>query len=326
MIGISGSCEPLGNWDPEKALVLKKQDTNDWWECEVLLPISDYFEWKLVVMELESKKVVRWEDRGNRWNWVDKGPMEVTAWWNEGELSQCLLMECKYLHCHCLTPYTDLKFKHGDLVTVIFLTHFSYEESGQVLAVSGSGCFLGNWDPKLARQFDKTASQQLNRLSLTITMPMNETAEWKFVLINKRFRRVIKWEDHPNRQIDTKFPEQGVTKRRMTIGANWNEVAYKVTKNFKCVDDSCQCNAHVPSPGGCKQEKAAASAISASQEQAQTSESGSQIQKTVHFSNNPVTEVRVFEKDIEETLEGLPYTYSTIPVKNPDINESKSTG
>lgn len=254
-----------------------------------MLPLSNYYEWKLLVFDKDLRRVVRWEERENRWNWVDRGPVDITVWWNGVELIQCLLMECKYLHCHCLTPYTNLQVNPNDLVTVIFVTHYYYNTPDQVLAIIGSGQYLGNWNPLLARQFNKTVSRYHNRLSLALFMPVNEKAEWKFVLLNKRYRRVIKWEDHGNRCLDTSFPDTAATRRRLTIGANWNEDAYKVTSNVKFVDEHCQCKPYRPSQPLCEQENS------------DSVSTRTQTKRSVHFSENP-DEVLLFEQESTSPL------------------------
>lgn len=310
VVAISGSCESLGAWKPEQVLLLKRQDAGDWWEGAIMLPLSVYFEWKIVIYDEDRKQVVRWEERENRWKWVDRGPIEITVWWNMDELTQCTLMECKYLHCHCFTPYSNMTLNHRDLVTLIFITHFRYMDPGHTLAISGSGPYLGNWNPTLARQFDKTASSQHYRLTLTILMPVNESVEWKFVLLNRRYRTVIAWEDRENRRLETEFPESGVIRRRMTVGANWNENSYKTTKTFKAIDELCKCN--VSSANNGKQETAAPTLSETAKLLSNVVEKGSAL-RSVHFLDNPVSEVHRFAKDMSEGEEDQLCMYLNIP-------------
>jgi len=313
VISVTGSCAFLGSWDPDHALLLTRQEHSDWWEGRVLLPLTEYFEWKLIVYDSATRQVVRWEEIENRWNWVDRGPIEITVWWNGDELTQCTIMECKYLHCHCLTPYTNLSIKHSDLVTLTFLTHFRYADQGHVLAICGSGPYLGDWNPILSRQFDKTVSTQHHSLSLTITMPVKEKARWKFVLLDKRYRHVVMWEDHDARVLETDFPDGQLTMRRLIIGVNWNEDIYKTSKSYKCMDESCKCGAYSPNNSISHHERNKL-APSKSEERtkllSQVAGNGS-THRSVHFLEDPVSDVHLFQDD---TYEDESLLYLDIPM------------
>ena len=65
-IGIVGSCDIFGNWNEEKILPLKRVDYQHF---ELNIPknvLPKYFEFKFVIFNIKSNKILRWEEGGNR--------------------------------------------------------------------------------------------------------------------------------------------------------------------------------------------------------------------------------------------------------------------
>lgn len=66
VLALSGSCEALGNWDVEKAMIMSDADY-PLWSCVVKaasLPAD--FEYKFLILKKESRHVVGWENGSNR--------------------------------------------------------------------------------------------------------------------------------------------------------------------------------------------------------------------------------------------------------------------
>ena len=66
VLALSGSCEALGNWNIDKALIMSDADY-PFWSCAVnaaSLPAD--FEYKFLILKKESRHVVGWENGSNR--------------------------------------------------------------------------------------------------------------------------------------------------------------------------------------------------------------------------------------------------------------------
>ena len=87
-VGILGSIYELGNWGSKSTVVLTSQENNVW-ERILTLPTSRKFEWKLVLFDISSYSVLRWEESSNRTLHVfGPHPFILKCYWGCPELSE----------------------------------------------------------------------------------------------------------------------------------------------------------------------------------------------------------------------------------------------
>ena len=66
MLAVSGSCDSLGNWNPEKAVRLCDCKFPEW-QIAVKLKAADVnVEYKFLLLDKETGNIVAWENRDNR--------------------------------------------------------------------------------------------------------------------------------------------------------------------------------------------------------------------------------------------------------------------
>ncbi|XP_060594480.1 uncharacterized protein LOC132748844 [Ruditapes philippinarum] len=207
VVGVIGSCKTLGNWEPESALLLERRGVKGCWSSLVRLPLSQYFEWKLIVIDRLTREIQNWEEYPNRWHWIDRGPVEIIAGWNSKEITRCSSCRCLVGLCCCTTIYSNLMPPEG-LVNVTFKVIHSIDDVNETIALVGSSKFLGDWDPTYSRLF----SAQHNPV-LTIQLPVNTCFQWKLAILNSQHRKVLHWEEikHRSLSVQTCPVEVGVT-------------------------------------------------------------------------------------------------------------------
>ncbi|KAK3083987.1 hypothetical protein FSP39_006346 [Pinctada imbricata] len=82
-LAVCGSIRELGYWDVRHAVIAdeKPKDSGNW-IVSVFLPTSVNIEWKWVVLHRETRHVIRWEERYNRWYHTGYRSGRILASWN----------------------------------------------------------------------------------------------------------------------------------------------------------------------------------------------------------------------------------------------------
>lgn len=64
-LAITGNCDLLGNWNPDKALPLNDSGYPLWKISLPLEQLPDYFEWKFVELDTNTRELIRWQPGEN---------------------------------------------------------------------------------------------------------------------------------------------------------------------------------------------------------------------------------------------------------------------
>jgi len=235
VLAVTGSSAFLGAWDPSVSVLLEPSGQGDWWDATVPLPLAECLEYKLFVWNRRLRHVVRWEERENRIQWIDRGPIVVMAFWNNDSYVKCKKEVCKVSHCECQLPITPTG---GDKNTVIIkiVSKYCLEDTSHCLALVGSGVHLGNWNPSLAIQFTQTLFQSQELLCVTFSFPKGAVAEWKLVVLNKTTRKPFKWEERHNRLLSVE-PNNCRKRQLICMYAMWNVDAVLAGTRCSCSDE-----------------------------------------------------------------------------------------
>ena len=66
-LAVSGSCEILGEWNPQRALILNDYSFPQWFFSINVADITAPFEYKFLILKKDTHEVVAWENRNNRY-------------------------------------------------------------------------------------------------------------------------------------------------------------------------------------------------------------------------------------------------------------------
>ena len=80
VIGLIGSHDILGQWDPKRCLLLNQCTKPEFWSLDVVLPVRSVIYWKLIYLDKNTRHVIYWERVNDRRLTVYRKSIVVVGW------------------------------------------------------------------------------------------------------------------------------------------------------------------------------------------------------------------------------------------------------